>query len=135
MAFSATFTPAMLAALQPLQRSPQRVTISPETVSLLGVRQFYQLVSSQPPAAAVPTSSGLPSAGSAAAAQREAGSSSNSGFEFESKVSGLMRLLGGVLFHQAVVFCNSRAAAEALANRLVAAGYPAAYLSGAHAPQ
>ena len=41
---SATYTPALLVQLEQLMREPQRVLLSPETTSLLGVRQFYSLV-------------------------------------------------------------------------------------------
>jgi hypothetical protein len=44
LAVSATYTPALLAQLEQLMREPQRVLLSPETTSLLGVRQFYSLV-------------------------------------------------------------------------------------------
>ena len=41
---SATYTPALLEQLEALMTQPQRVLLSPDTTSLLGVRQFYSLV-------------------------------------------------------------------------------------------
>ena len=41
---SATYTPALLEQLESLMTQPQRVLLSPDTTSLLGVRQFYSLV-------------------------------------------------------------------------------------------
>jgi ATP-dependent RNA helicase DDX20 len=53
----------------------------------------------------------------------------------QSKVSSLLQLLASVSFHQAVVFCNNKQHAEWLAQRLTAAAYPAAYLSGSRAQE
>lgn len=148
MAFSATYTPPMMDPLQPLMHDPQHVTISPETVSLLGVLQFHQLVQLGP---------GQQQGGPAAQPDGSTSSASTSGLEdgdlpatshpdltaaaaepapenwataFEEKVRGLLRVFTRVLFHQAVLFCNRKEDAEALAQRLVAAGYPSAYISG-----
>ena len=41
----------------------------------------------------------------------------------------MLRLLDGVTFHQALLFCNDRPQAAALAKRLCDGGYPAAFLS------
>ncbi|EFJ49376.1 hypothetical protein VOLCADRAFT_59362 [Volvox carteri f. nagariensis] len=109
LAFSATYTSELLADLEPLMRRPQRVMMCSETVSLLGVKQFYALVAADPAAA------------SAVAAAPVV---------FRRKVQQLLRLLAGVSFHQAAVFCNHKPRAEWLAEQLNAAGYPAAYLSG-----
>ena len=48
LAVSATYTPALLAQLEALMTQPQRVLLSPDTTSLLGVRQFYSLVPGAP---------------------------------------------------------------------------------------
>jgi ATP-dependent RNA helicase DDX20 len=49
MAFSATFTPELLADVEPLMKRPQKVMLceSEERVSLKGVRQFYQVLGEQ----------------------------------------------------------------------------------------
>jgi superfamily II DNA/RNA helicase len=49
MAFSATFTPELLADVEPLMKRPQKVMLceSEERVSLKGVRQFYQILGDQ----------------------------------------------------------------------------------------
>ncbi len=49
MAFSATYTPTLLADLEPLLKRPQRVMMCEETVSLLGIQQYYRLVGSSVP--------------------------------------------------------------------------------------
>lgn len=41
---SATYTPALLDQLEALMTQPQRVLLSQDTTSLLGVRQFYSMV-------------------------------------------------------------------------------------------
>ena len=45
------------------------------------------------------------------------------------KAAEVLRLLDGVTFHQALLFCNDRPQAAALAKRLCDGGYPAAFLS------
>eukprot|EP00955_Chlamydomonas_euryale_P055772 356209-Chlamydomonas_euryale.AAC.2 len=52
MAFSATYSEALLADLEPLMKRPQRVMLCPESVSLAGVRQFYVEVPAAAAAAA-----------------------------------------------------------------------------------
>ncbi len=44
LALSATFSAEALAGAEALMRRPQRVLLAPDSVSLLGVRQFYALV-------------------------------------------------------------------------------------------
>ena len=53
LAVSATYTPALLQQLEALMTQPQRVLLSPDTTSLLGVRQFYSLVPGTPSSACV----------------------------------------------------------------------------------
>lgn len=48
LALSATYTPALLSQLEELMREPRRVLLCPDTVSLLGVRQFYSLAPGEP---------------------------------------------------------------------------------------
>ncbi len=57
------------------------------------------------------------------------------GDSLQLKVASLLELLAGVSFNQAVVFCNNKQHAEWLAERLTAAAYPAAYLSGSRAQE
>jgi hypothetical protein len=57
------------------------------------------------------------------------------GDALQAKVAALLELLAAVSFHQAVVFCNNKQHAEWLAQRLTAAAYPAAYLSGSRAQE
>ncbi len=57
------------------------------------------------------------------------------GDSLQHKVAALLELLAAVSFNQAVVFCNNKQHAEWLAERLTAAAYPAAYLSGSRAQE
>jgi len=52
LAFSATYTPSLLADIEPLMHRPQKVLLCQETVSLQGIRQFYKVLLPQPAAAA-----------------------------------------------------------------------------------
>lgn len=97
MAFSATYTPELLADLEPLTKRAHKVMLCEETVSLRGVRQFYQLLDA-------PGEGGVVVA--AAASEAEEGPPSKA--LFERKVAALLRLLGGCSFHQASVFCNDK---------------------------
>ena len=99
LAFSATFTGALLGQLRQLMSQPQEVLLCPLTVTLRGVRQLYAEV---------------PAGGSVLAAKEVA----------------LARLLTTVAFNQALVFCNARTWAEALAARLTRHGFPAAFTCG-----
>ena len=58
LALSATFSPALLSQLEELMHEPRRVLLCPETVSLVGVRQFYSLAPGEP---RLHTSAGTPS--------------------------------------------------------------------------
>lgn len=44
LAFSATYTPELQRIIEGLMTNPQRVLLASDTVSLLGVRQYYKLV-------------------------------------------------------------------------------------------
>lgn len=48
LALSATYTPALLTQLEELMHEPRQVLLCPETVSLLGVRQFYSRAPGEP---------------------------------------------------------------------------------------
>lgn len=89
MAFSATYTPELLAELEPLMKRPQRVMMCEETVSLVGVKQFYRLVGEeQALGQQQPQQQGTEGASAAPPPV------------FERKVAALLELLGGVSFHQ-----------------------------------
>ncbi|MEW5310630.1 MAG: hypothetical protein WDW38_002409 [Sanguina aurantia] len=118
MAFSATYTPELLAELEPLMKRPQRVMMCEQSVSLVGVVQFYRLVGGEQAPRPQPQQEGTE------------GASAVPPPVFERKVAALLELLGGVAFHQSAVFCNYKPHAEWLASRLTQAGYPAVYLSG-----
>lgn len=153
MAYSATFTPQLLADLQPLMKKPHTIITSPDTVSLAGVRQFYLLVpaASQQqqqqaqslPSATAATASGttlvsadpaaamLPTPATAAAAAHAGESDTSTSQElFALKVDSLLQLLNRLSFHQAVVFCNTKPRSQWLAQALTASGFPADYLAG-----
>lgn len=92
MAFSATYTPELLAELEPLMKRPQRVMMCEETVSLVGVKQFYRLVGEEKAFGQQPQQQqGTEGASAASAAPPPV---------FERKVAALLELLGGVSFHQ-----------------------------------
>ncbi|CAD7705005.1 unnamed protein product [Ostreobium quekettii] len=102
MAFSATYTQDVQTLIEGHMRHPQRVLTVPRSKSaaLLGVRHCYSLV-------------------------EDAGDG-----EFSAKVAALLAVLSSVSFHQTVVFCNRQSDAQALADRLTRAGFPAAFISG-----
>jgi len=54
LALSATFSAEALAGVEALMRRPQRVMLAPDSVSLLGVRQFYALVPGARPCCPAP---------------------------------------------------------------------------------
>jgi hypothetical protein len=93
LAFSATYTPELLADLEPLMRRPQRVMMCSETVSLLGVKQFYAMVSAEQPAAA---HAGREDEGG----EPRVAAGSAAPIVFRRKVQQLLRLLASVSFHQ-----------------------------------
>lgn len=147
LALSATYGPPVLAALRRLMRRPQEVLLCEETTSLLAVKQFYRLL-----VPAGSTSAGDISSPGAAVAQAPSfqsvqlqnGGSSGSmsdgpavtrdgggggGPAFEAKACATAQLLAAVPFQQALVFCNRRVDAEAMAGALSSAGFAAAHLS------
>ena len=83
-----------------------------------------------------PDGSGSSAAREAAVAAEEAAEAAVGGpaTRLERLAGALLQVVAGVAFHQAVVFAPSAAQAEALALRLTARGFPAAYIAGA-APQ
>lgn len=93
MAFSATYTPELLAELEPLMKRPQRVMMCEETVSLVGVKQFYRLVGEAQPPMAAEQQQGANESSSTATSPPPV---------FERKVAALLELLGGVAFHQVI---------------------------------
>lgn len=105
LALSATYPPALLAELDDLTDEPHHVMLCPETVSLLGVKQFFHQLPEGLDGDAL----------------------------LEAKVQQLLRVLSTTTFHQALVFCNGRPEGQALANRLCALGYPSVFVSGSHA--
>eukprot|EP00192_Tetraselmis_astigmatica_P003009 CAMPEP_0117660316 /NCGR_PEP_ID=MMETSP0804-20121206/6904_1 /TAXON_ID=1074897 /ORGANISM="Tetraselmis astigmatica, Strain CCMP880" /LENGTH=586 /DNA_ID=CAMNT_0005467039 /DNA_START=134 /DNA_END=1891 /DNA_ORIENTATION=+ len=109
MALSATFTPDMLELLESWMSSPQHVMLCNETVSLKGVKHYSVVLSD---------SSGD---GTKLLTKAEI---------LSQKLDSLLNLLGGMTFHQAVVFCNRREQGEWLAEKLTAAAFPAVYISG-----
>ncbi|KAL6760981.1 P-loop containing nucleoside triphosphate hydrolase protein [Haematococcus lacustris] len=114
VACSATFTPDLLADLEPLMKRPQRVMMceEEEKVSLKGVRQFYHLLT---PEHSTATAASTATTTSPAASTR--------------KVAVLMQLLTSCSFHQAAVFCNNKPQGEWLARLLTSRGLPAAFLA------
>ena len=48
LAFSATYSEAALQSLQALMPRAQRIVLTPDTTSLLGVEQFYVTVQGRP---------------------------------------------------------------------------------------
>eukprot|EP00884_Botryococcus_braunii_P020562 jgi/Botrbrau1/718/Bobra.160_2s0041.1 len=102
MAFSATYTPGLLAEVESLMASPQRVLLDLDTPSLLGVRQFYVTV-------------------------QDAGEG-----VWAAKVQQLLRLLESVSFSQAVVFCQPENLDSPLVDTLIERGFPSAFISGAN---
>ena len=50
LAFSATFSEAALRAMQAIMPQAQRIILTPETTSLIGVEQFYVIVQGAAPA-------------------------------------------------------------------------------------
>lgn len=128
LALSATYTPELLADLEPLTKRPQRVMLCEETVSLKGVRQFYKLVGVGPAVTGAAATAAARAGGSAAeqaaveaagavpgsyndsqaGSTASAGFASGSGSTFRAKFSCLLSLLSSCEFHQAAVFCNNK---------------------------
>eukprot|EP00798_Chlamydomonas_sp_ICE-L_P008552 gene8552-33985_t len=123
MAFSATYTKDLLDDLEPLVKKPQRVMLCEETVSLVGVKQFYGLVGEEGTRGAALGSESVPGADGLVACSGAAEDGEEKAKTFRQKVEKLLKLIASVSFHQPQ--------AEWLATRLTAAGYPSAYLSGA----
>ena len=98
LAFSATYTPELLADLEPLMRRPQKVLLCEETVSLRGIRQFYSLVA-QPQQRGC-HSSGLGAASSTVAAVESLEPDAVQQGLLVAKVDALLDLLARVSFHQ-----------------------------------
>lgn len=94
LAFSATYTPDLLADLEPLTRRAQKVLLCEETVSLRGIRQFYKLVhegaQQEHRGASAAGEDPLPADAWEAEQQRL----------LTLKVEALLQLLSGVSFHQ-----------------------------------
>ncbi|GAX76322.1 hypothetical protein CEUSTIGMA_g3768.t1 [Chlamydomonas eustigma] len=122
LAFSATYTPELLADLEPLMKRPQHVMLCSESTSLEGVRQFYVLVGQT-------NSSPVHQCLSASEGHSEI-INKDVDEVFSEKVAALLQLLGSLSFHQAAVFLNRKPQAEWLAGKLTSEGFPAAYLSG-----
>lgn len=92
LALSATYTPELLADLEPLMKRPQRVMTCSDSVSLLGVRQFY---------VPVPVPAAAAAAGEQQAGAQQAAVGASGPELFRRKVSALLGLLSEVSFHQA----------------------------------
>ncbi|KAJ9505830.1 hypothetical protein QJQ45_010014 [Haematococcus lacustris] len=130
VACSATFTPDLLADLEPLMKRPQRVMMceEEEKVSLKGVRQFYHLLTpEQSTATAASTATTTSPAASTVTSGSPGGVDERE--ELQRKVAVLMQLLTSCSFHQAAVFCNNKPQGEWLARLLTSRGLPAAFLA------
>ncbi len=122
MAFSATYTKELLSDLEPLLKRPQRVMLCEETVSLKGVRQFYQVIGAspassspagpgpahQPPANNAASANGHGHSGAVSSGEETVAGQLDKGRLKELKVDALLQLLTGCSFHQAAVFCNDK---------------------------
>lgn len=104
---SATYAPGVLHDLEGLMRDPERLDLTGGLgVSLRGVRQYFVLIDQD--------------------------ALENPDDTLARKADAAVRLLNSLRgLSQAVVFCNDQHGAQWLADRLTAAGFPSAFLSGA----
>lgn len=102
MAFSATYTPALVACAQSQMAAPESVRLCKDSPTLEGVRLYGQIVEGATPHAV-----------------------------YEAKRDHLVALLERVPFHQCVVFTNHQSHGQDLAQELTDAGWPARFMSGA----
>jgi ATP-dependent RNA helicase DDX20 len=127
LALSATYAPAALQQLRGLMGGRQQeVLLCCEDTSLLAVRQCYRMLPAPDTAC-----EGAHQQQQQQQQQQQAAAASEGGFgpHFEARLAALLSLLSSVSFQQAVVFCKYKTDAEEVAERLLAAGYPAAHLS------
>lgn len=108
LVFSATFTDAALKLARCWMRDPQVLRLSQDEPSLEGVSQFSLCVASSD------------GAGAAFPPHRI----------FANKVRAVVRLLGSLDFHQAVLFSNDKDRAEEVAEILEDNGWPAVSIAG-----
>jgi hypothetical protein len=95
LAFSATYTAGLLADLEPLMQRPQKVLLCEDTVSLVGIRQFYKLVGAGGPEGVLPPSAEV-AVGAAEAAEGDVALQR----ALLDKVEKLLQVLSSISFHQ-----------------------------------
>ena len=109
LALSATYSPLSLEHLRALMRRPQEIMLCSESTALIGVTHYYYDIT--------------------AARSKTSAVSAGKSDAYALKRMALLELLSSISFHQAIVFCNSKATAEVLSDELIAAGHAAACLS------
>ncbi|KAL1772119.1 putative ATP-dependent RNA helicase DDX20 [Sigmodon hispidus] len=102
LAVSATYPEFLANALTRYMRDPTFVRLNPSDPSLIGLKQYYQVVSSHPLAHKV----------------------------FEEKTQHLQELFSRIPFNQALVFSNLHSRAQHLADILSSKGFPTECISG-----
>ncbi|NXJ74346.1 DDX20 helicase, partial [Trogon melanurus] len=102
LAVSATYPESLANALTRYMREPTFVRLNPTDPSLIGLKQYYKIVSSHP----------LPHK------------------TFEEKTQHLQELFSKIPFNQALVFSNLHSRAQHLAEILTSRGFPAECISG-----
>ncbi|XP_006628430.2 probable ATP-dependent RNA helicase DDX20 [Lepisosteus oculatus] len=102
LALSATYPESLAQHLKQYMRDPTFVRLNPMDPALIGLKQFYKVVSSHPLAHKI----------------------------FEEKVQHLFELFSKIPFNQALVFSNLHSRAQHLADILTSKGLPAVCISG-----
>ncbi|XP_005389010.1 PREDICTED: probable ATP-dependent RNA helicase DDX20 [Chinchilla lanigera] len=102
LAVSATYPEFLANALTKYMREPTFVRLNSSDPSLLGLKQYYKVVSSYPLAYKI----------------------------FEEKAQHLQELFSRIVFNQALVFSNLHSRAQHLADILSSKGFPAECISG-----
>ncbi len=118
----------LLAQLRELMSSPQEVMLCPQTAALKG-----EPAARRPRRALRPPDTSLPPplAGVRQLYIDIPQAHGDAGAALRAKEEALASLLSVLSFNQALVFCNQRGWAEALAGRLTQSGFPAAFTCGA----
>lgn len=111
IAVSATFTKKLIQKLEERMNKPQKILLSEDKPSLVGVKQYFSIVDVESTATSITLKK----------------------YEiFKEKCKQLLKLLGKLRFHQCLVFCNQRDFAQKFCNTLTKHGWSNKFISGAH---
>jgi len=127
LALSATYTPSVAEQLKELMHQPHEVMLCAETTSLLGIAHYYKDVAAAAAGGRGGTSSAVSSDEKSRISPESTSIKRVDTYIIKRRV--LLDVLSSISFHQAVIFCNSKATADTLSENLITAGHAAACLS------